>query len=293
MNDDPFRRRPTFLGIGTFKAATTWLHGALEQREDVYMPAFKEVHFFTRRTFLDQDMWSSHGLEWYEKLFADGLDRPARGEISPGYLSDPDAAERIARTMPEVRLIAFLRQPAERAWSHYWFRRGKSRVSYEFDELVQRPGFDPDGFIRMGRYGEHLEAYHRHFRPEQLLVRLLEDVRADPERLWTEVCEHIGIPVDPIPEAVHQRTNPSRTRRSRLVYDAKRQLSGALVSSGLIRLHRSLKRTGIPQLIDRLNDRPGKNPSFPPDLRAELTRAYEPDLQRLEAILDRDLSHWR
>src|SRR4051812_3713277 len=94
------------------KAGTTSLAAWLSAHPSVFMPRSKEVHFF--------DTFHPRGEDWYATHFAQATERHARvGEATPGYMFFPDAAGRMAELLPDARLIAVLRHPAERAWSHY------------------------------------------------------------------------------------------------------------------------------------------------------------------------------
>lgn len=174
-------RAPEFLVIGGMRCGTTSLFHYLASHPDV-MPALgKELHFFT--------LHYGRGLRWYRGHF------PQRGdqlsfEASPYYLFHPAVPQRVAETLPEVKLVALLRNPVERAYSHYLHtrRRGFEPLSFA-DALdaeparLQNPGStasqDPTrlySYVSRGRYAEQLERWFAHFPRERLHVIRSEDL---------------------------------------------------------------------------------------------------------------------
>lgn len=202
------RALPAFLIIGTQKGGTTSLYRWLGQHPQVVEASRKEVHYF--------DINYSKGEGWYRSHFP--LLRELRadqitGEGSPYYMCHPHAPARIAALLPEVRLIALLRNPVERAISHYFHsqRNGREPLSIE-QAMEQEPSRIGAEFERMrrdgryisrahrwfsyqsrGRYAEQLQAVLAHFPREQLLILKSEDLFEHPERSLDQACEHIGL----------------------------------------------------------------------------------------------------
>ena len=105
-------RLPDFLGIGTQKGGTTYLHGLLQEHPQVFLAHPKELHYFSLH----------HGrhVGWYADHFADASTGQRCGEVTPYYLFHPLAAERIHAAIPNVKLVVLLRDPVERALSQYF-----------------------------------------------------------------------------------------------------------------------------------------------------------------------------
>src|SRR4051812_27017228 len=108
---DARRRLPDFIGIGALKAGTTYLDALLRTHPDICMPTvLKEVQFFTQHY--------ERGPDWYADQFDCGA-TAMRGEISPQYLVHPLAPERMAKVLPDARLVLSVREPIERTYSQY------------------------------------------------------------------------------------------------------------------------------------------------------------------------------
>jgi len=135
------RQAPSFLIIGTQKGGTSSLHHYLSRNNSVRMAIKKEVHFF--------DSYFGKGLAWYLAHFARRKDAVITGEASPSYLMHPLVPRRVHGAFPQMRLIALLRNPVDRAYSHYQMnvRKGIEALSFE-DAVEQEPSrlhdSDPD-----------------------------------------------------------------------------------------------------------------------------------------------------
>ena len=198
------RPLPDFLILGAQKAGTTALYAYLRWHPQVTGPSFKEVSFFDRHY--------ARGERWYRAHL------PIRrngivGEASPSYLFHPLAPERVARMLPRARLIALLRNPVDRAFSHYQHEvaLGREELSFEDamaaeDERMQgeleRMLVDPTYFsyawwnytyAARGRYAEQLERWLAAFPRDQLLVLFTEELAADTAGTYRRVLDFLGV----------------------------------------------------------------------------------------------------
>lgn len=205
-----FRPLPDFVIIGAGKSGTTSLFEYVMEHPLVRRPATKEVRYFSNR--------HDRGLGWYRAHFPtrserspiDGL-RPLTGEASPAYLSHPAVPERVARVLPDVRLVAVLRNPVDRAISAYHDHckyGGESRpVEQAISECLERTRVEDPisawddfrGFRRLadyvgrGEYEPALRRWHEQFGPEQLLVLESDDLSRGGDG-FARVLDHLGLP---------------------------------------------------------------------------------------------------
>src|SRR5437764_7156012 len=106
---------PNFFIIGAMRSGTTSLTRYLNAHPDVFVAPGKELHFFDQRF--------DRGLDWYRDCFERAAGQRAIGEATQSYMYDAEAMTRLAVTVPKARLLAILRNPVDRAWSHYWLNR--------------------------------------------------------------------------------------------------------------------------------------------------------------------------
>lgn len=246
----PLPPLPTFIIIGAQKSATRWLRINLGRHPEIFT-ASQEVKYFNhpkRCTVL--------GPQWYRMQFTGWEGEPITGEATPGYMMwrhGPEAvARRISETVPEVRLVAVLRDPVERASSAllHHMKRGRVRPGTRLVELVraQPPEQDWMGIVTGGWYAASLEPYLRLF-GERLLVLLHDDIRADPQREYVRASEFVGTSQRVVPPGLDEVIWSNRPGAA----------ADALVTA---------------------------------DDRVELFEHFRADVERLERMLGRDLSVW-
>ncbi len=199
-----FRPLPNFLIVGAQKAATTALYAYLRWHPEITGPSWKEVSYFDRHY--------AQGERWYRANFPALRRKPLVGEASPSYLFHPLAPERVAASIPSARLIAVLRDPVDRAFSHYQHEVALGREPLSFEEAldreeermhgeVERMLSDPSYFshpwwnhtyFARGRYAEQLERWFARFPREQLLVLVSEELLEQPAESYSRVLEFLG-----------------------------------------------------------------------------------------------------
>jgi len=213
----PLRPLPDFLILGAQKAGTTSLHRYLELHPAVLPPRMKEVHYF------DVQWW--RGLRWYRSNFpsvAQHLGRRLRrgqrtitGEASPYYLAHPQVPARVKETLPSVPMLVILRDPVERAHSHYLHnRRMGAEDCSTFEEAIEREPERLQGelervltddryesyahrhhsYLLRGQYAEQLRAWFALFPREQLLVLENDELARDPAGVYREVLDFLRLP---------------------------------------------------------------------------------------------------
>jgi hypothetical protein len=213
MTDNLAGRLPAFLGIGTQKGGTTTLQRLLEQHPQAWLPPAKELQFFSLHYAL--------GPEWYAEQFAAAAPEQICGDITPYYLFHPQAPQRIARLLPDVKLIVLLRDPVERTLSQVFHAR---RLGFEPLPLEQALAAETqrlagaeavlaaaDGrhrshqehsYLARSRYGQQLERYEQLFRADQLLLLRSEDLFEDMGAVWRRVLAFLELEAIPVPQGL-------------------------------------------------------------------------------------------
>lgn len=270
-------RLPDFLIIGAMKAGTTSLAKYLKSHPDVFMAREKEVHFF--------DLNHEQGLEWYAAHFAAARAQQKIGEATPIYMYDPATFERLANALPETKLITVLRNPVDRAYSHYWHQvehRGEETLLFEAalaaepDRLARSKGFEAAqwAYVARGRYAEQLERVFRRYPREQVLVLRFEDLIDRTVETLRRVCRHIGVDETFVPEGLGRVQLPGHGVRSLTLHRLFRVIPG---------------RLRIPfRLLNRTNGYPPMNLAT----RAKLVDEFRPWNAKLSELLGEDFSDW-
>jgi len=204
--------RVNFIIAGVQKAGTTALFDYLSEAPDLALSRVKETHFFDD----DTRDWDLPDYSGYHALFPEPDGRPC-GEATPIYLYWPGSLERIRAYNPGMRLIVLLRDPVERAWSHWRMEYARGHERQPFGWCVRQGrmrnfGAEPWGFhrafsyVERGYYGEQIERLLQLFPREQALILKAEDLQADPQPLMASVRAFLGLPPSTArlePRAVH------------------------------------------------------------------------------------------
>jgi len=273
-------RLPDFIGVGPPRTATTWLYEVLSGH--VGLPRdIKETDFFVYQY--------DKGLEWYQGHFRNCLaDRPI-GEFSPNYFVASEVRERIARHIPDCKIICTFRDPVERAYSHYRKAREGEYFSGTFEECLEQRA----DLLEWSKYATHLHGWQRLFGRDQVLVLLHDDLKNDAQAFLNRVCDFIVLPRFPLndPSMGDRKVNaiPSQPRYPRIAY-AARIVRERLQRNGNYALVNSLKRTGLRNFLF------SGGPAFEamrPETELRLREFFRPEVESLEEMLGRDLSAWK
>lgn len=269
---------PNFIVIGPGKSGTSWLYEIFNTHPQVGMSSAKETLYFETEYH--------RGPQWYAKFFrkltSSGIS--AVGEISNTYIFSALAAERIAASFPEVRIIATLRNPIDRAFSHFLFERRNGNVGDSFDEAIERR---PD-LLSRGLYDVHLEPYFQHFPASQRLILIYDDMVDDIIGYSDQLFAFLGIESCLGQEILSRKVLGASEARNK--HAAKLVVSaGHLVRRlGFPEIVTQLKATSLAQLLFKPID-PARKPAMSTQTRDALRNYFREDVCRLSERLDRDL----
>lgn len=243
------RALPDFLVIGAQRSGTTSLYDLLCTHPAVAPAVMKEIHYF--------DAWYDRGPCWYRAHFPlrsdlrEGDADRLTGEATPYLLFDPRAPGRVTETLGSPALIAILRDPVERAWSHFHHQRRRGNEPLPtFEAAIDAEGARRDdgeelqgaarsdrdrSYLARGRYAEQLERWIGAFGRERLLVLFTADLRVDPQGTVRSAWSHLGVDAVEVPAVAERNvggTPPisgrTRDRLRQHFDDGDRQLSQLL-----------------------------------------------------------------
>ena len=204
----PLRVMPDFLVIGVMKGGTTSFFNYLARHPQICPPFRKEIKFF--------DIHYLQGLGWYRAHFPMRFKMKlgmVTGEATPYYIFHPTAPNRTAKVLPDVRLIALLRNPVDRAYSHYnhMVRVGREPLSFEEaieheperlageeEKIVADPRYSTFNhlhysYLARGRYIEQLQKWFAIFPREQMLILASEELYTSPATAYRKATEFLKL----------------------------------------------------------------------------------------------------
>jgi hypothetical protein len=305
-----FLRVPDFLVVGAARSGTTTLCSLLARHPRIFFPAEKEPMFFSVygqewsyidiRTAREVD-YVVEDLDDYLRLFEWAGPDQLIGEGSTWYLYLCQATiENIRKIYGDkstaLRILILLRNPVERAWSHYWLKRRNGAEHLVFEEAIEPRvikerqekryvlGFDYIGF---GKYYLQVKAYQEAF--ERVKVLLFEDIAKDPSPEMLQVFEFLGLePVD-VSNKV-KRLNVAGSPKNRFYALLKKLIYQPNPLKSFLKdlVPRRMRANWKHNLGEVLL----QHEPMPNDLRKKLAEAYREDIFALSKLIERDLSHW-
>ena len=209
-----------FIGIGAARSGTSWIANVLREHTQICVSEPKELRYFNRNELpLGRDRGRENpnfdkGLDWYLAHFRHARNGQLIGEYTPAYLFDEAAPIAIKDRFPNAKLIVSLRNPVDRAYSHYWLKadrdilktrlpkqlnQSSETLSFEDmlkleEEYLEQGKYPKDlAFFKAGLYAEHLKWYFERFSRDHFCIFLLEDFMKDPRAILAEVCRFLGV----------------------------------------------------------------------------------------------------
>lgn len=296
---------PNFFVIGAAKCGTTALYRYLRQHPEIFMTERKEPHHFsytyiTKNTNGPNDYIRSAVTDdvEYENLFNDVNDEKAIGEASPTYIYVPGTAERIFEKIPHAKLIAILRNPADRAFSAFMhcIRDNRETVStfkkaLELeDERVAKNWGPIYHYKRMGFYFQQLTRYYKVFGEDQIKVIIYDDFSNDPYSVMRELYKFLGVDSSFEPD-MSSKPNVSGIPKNEVLQKAMNEIFAK--PNPIRTVARALFSDVIRwRVTSSLRNKNLRQVSMPEKLRNELTTIYKDEIISLQSLINRDLSNW-
>jgi hypothetical protein len=302
--------------VGAAKAGTTAFQKNLSQHPQVYFCPIKEPHYFSsdilvenfRKEFCDRvdfnlTKYLSHrplrihhqafvkNQGEYDALFSENGDQPILAEASASYLWSAEAAKNIYDYNPEARILIVLRNPVDRAFSHYLMdhKMGFSKTSFlqaiEDDQKAPRFWGNANLYVDLGLYSQQVKRYLDLFTRDQVMIILHEELQTNPESVATKVCQFLNI---------EESSGFDLSTRHNAAKLPKNGLMAKMVNSKLTRNVKNIKL--MRELAPRISGLFFKNESLPSIKtyeRDEVYRYFKEDVNHLEKLLSLNLNCWK
>lgn len=293
--------------VGAAKSGTTTLYYLLEQHPEVCTPAVKEPNYFSNIANEDDPVkpgsgpgddstvWT-RGLKQYHQLYRPRKKHAVQLDASVSYLYSTTAATHIADYDADSRIIIVLRDPVERAFSHYkhLLRDGRETVSFEeaidLETSRMAKGWEFSWHLtRMGLYSEQIQRYLDCFPRDQLYIVTLEDIKKDLATVIDDITDFLGLTPFEY-DLDQQERNASGVARSWLLSRVVNWILGYKATINKIIppkvSHRAL------QLFRAVNIKKS-DLEIPKPLREKLQARFEEDIRKTEQLTGRNLDAWR
>lgn len=277
--------KPNFFIVGTPKAGTTSLFHYLESHPEVFVPKIKEPHFFSspevKNTYYKTKIIDNQ--ETYNSLFTSDNPYKAIGDFSSSYLFNNNSAKRIKSFNPKAKIIIVLRNPVERALSHYLMDFSLGYINVPLLDVInnkkQYKAFYQQ-YIELGFYSKQIEAYKQHFSSSQIKILLSDNLYTNTNAVLEELFGFIGVSKSFKPDLKKKYNQYKEPRFKFLKQITQSTKLKTLIPSGLKNTFKSIiykQNTEKPKL----------------DIEKDLLqKIYSNTIQETERVANLDLSFW-
>ena len=266
---------PDFIVIGPGKSGTTWLYNLLHAHSNVCMAPAKETMFFNE--------YYHKGYDWYLSFFKHCEDQKVIGEATNTYIFSSIAPQRMFQFNSNISLLTVLRNPIDRAFSHYLFLLRNGEYTGSFEEILEKR---PD-ILERGLYSIYLNRYLVYFPLEQLQIMLFDDLKSDPFGFAKNLFSFLNIDYDE--QAIHSANSnklPASAARSTILARFVKQCAIRIRDMGRPDLVTKVKNSWFRHLLYRPYE---KYPAMRPESRERLRNYFYDDVAKLSEITNRDL----
>ncbi len=274
------KRLPSFFILGPPRTGTTWLYEVL--RTSTLLPSpTKETRFF--------DKHFRRGLDWYLAHFPDANDNRPMGEVAPTYFASSQARERIAKLIPEAKVVCVFRNPVDRVLSLYRLKRAYGMSPWTFEHAILK---DPE-LLESGKYATHLKAWFDAMGKTQVLVTIYEDLKRDPQNYLNTITDFLGITRVSLTGSQLQSINASEGLTHPRSYFLTRTATGMADWFKAVRLDRVVAAAKRKYLLKFFLRSGSRFDSLSADRAGKLYELFRPEVEELEAMLNRDFTNWK
>ena len=290
---------PNFMCLGVAKSGTTTLYDILRQHPEVYLPNFKEPHFFDILENFE------NGLEWYEENYYKKVDKKVIADFTPSYFFDKDAPKRIFDSLgKDMKFVVVFRNPLDRAYSHYLHSKRDNHEIENFELALELEVSRLDqyknqsdylyylrhSYVQQGLYAQMLERYLKYFSLDNFLfIHFEEEFLKQIDFTINNILDFIGVDTSVVLNT-DIRSNPSSKERSKFL---KKLMNQRGWFRDMIKFMVPSKqfRQIINDKIQRINIKEFKSIPLTDELKSILLEKYfREDIANLERILNKKMN---
>jgi len=288
---------PNFFVVGAQKSGTTSLHNYLKDHPEIYLPANKETKFF-----VDDERYAK-GIEYYESEHFSLWNREKSvGEVDPDYMYFNYCLERMSLylNLREIKFIFILRNPVDRAFSHYLMTYRRGLETYNFEEALscEKERINKNyrsnmhySYFHRGLYHRQIKRFFKYTDKSYLLFLLTEELKNQPLECLEKCFKFLNVSLGYIPENIEQKYHPATVPRS--VFLARLAAKDSIDRRFLRRIVPSRNlRAKIKEKFQSLIQIQNVDIVLSNKMRERLSNLYREENQRLSELIERDLDHW-
>lgn len=287
-----------FMLISSGRSGSSWIYECLKEHPQLCLDTRpKEMPL----------IWEGDNIEQYfEGLFNNcsqsrlTADRQKRGWWARYLQSAQKTAPIIKQNFPDIKLIACLRNPVERIFSHYLLKKNEGGIDCSFEDFIK-----DDGLVKVGFYYSQLTTFLKFFCRENMLILLYEDIEKNPLEFIQKIYKFAGVDQNFIPPSIDRKVFPTTKSMLFLPLFSKANLEKTAVflknhrANALIKILRSVGASSLVYFLLRKNTRdysqttPSAKPAMNLETRKYLQGIYREEIKNLEKLINRNLDFWK
>jgi hypothetical protein len=290
---------PNFMCLGAAKSGTTTLYDILRQHSEIYIPAFKEPHFF------DITENYKNGLQWYEKNYFNKADKKIIADFTPSYFFDKNAPKRIYESLGRnMKFLVILRNPVDRAYSHYLHSKRDDHESENFEKSLELEvgrlekykdqsdylSYLRHSYVHQGLYAQMIDRYLQYFSLNNFLFIHFEDELLQERDLTIKRILYFLEVDNSVLLNTNIRSNPSSKEKSKILKKLMkkrgwwRKVIKFMVPSMQL-------RQIIRNKIQRINITEFKAQQLNSEVKSDvLAKYFKEDISNLERIINKKMN---
>jgi hypothetical protein len=271
---------PSFFIVGPPRTGTSWLHEILSSHTLLPSPS-KETRFF--------DTHFHRGLKWYLAHYENSKGERRIGEVAPTYFASALARERMMRIVPDAKIVCVFRNPVARLVSLYRLKRAYGLIRWTLEQAIER---DPE-LMESSCYASNLKQWQQSFGADNILAGIYDDLLENPQSFTDSVVDFIGVSRFQLKASQRRLVHHSKGMTYPRNYYGTR---GAMMVADWMKARRldrfvlAFKSSPLCKLVLGGGD---PFPHLPADVSRRLYEMFRPEVEELEALLNRDLSSWK
>jgi hypothetical protein len=286
--------KPNVFIVGAPKSGTTLLYHFLNNHPQAYMSVPKETNYFSYAQIKKQNLYYGaekiHSLEQYEELFLGAKNQHVIGEGSVSYLFYPNVAQDLFKYNSNANIVVLLRNPAERAISHYLMDSRLGFIQDSIEDIFYKKSKHKNAHLwfqqvfELGLYSAQLKRYFDCFPKEKIHIFFYDEIKKDSGAFFSEICKKLNLADVEFNFSSSNRNAFEAPKGKALasLYKSERirQLSKLLIPKSLVR---KIKETFFSK----------EKPAFSEQFLTDLNTYYADSILELESMLDRPLDQWK
>ena len=289
----PQPQKVDFIGVGAEKTGTKWLFSCLEEHPEIcvakHQRGHKETYFFNRKKEIGSDMpeeseYDLYGIEKYFEYFSSCPKHSIKGEFTATYLRDKVVAKRIAKHFPNIKIIICLRNPTDRAYSHFYASHYSGKTDekkfHSFEEAILN---NPE-FIRRSMYSEYVEEFFKQFPKKNIHIILYEkEAKSHPAETIKNLYKFLGVDSTFNPPSIFKYVGKTLNKKKKHLYKLFNKKLGFFIA-------RVAQKLFLIEVIVNMQGYFEKRKRFA--IQKQIKHLFKNDVKRLEQIIEKDLSDW-